>query len=294
MRIFLTGATGFIGSTVAAQLIAAGHQVTGLTRSPQGAAALRAAGIEPLAGDITEPESLRRGAMASDGVIHTAFNHDFSTFPANCARDGLAIDALARALQGSSRPLLITSVVGMGADKPGALAVENHFNAEQPNPRKASELAGVAALSNNVNVSFIRLSQVHNRVKQGLITPLIALAREKGVSAWIDDGETRWSAVHLNDAAALYLLALNRAAPGSRYHAVAEEGIRLRTLAETIGRLLDLPVKSINAADAAAHFGWLSKFVALDMSASGALTQAQLGWQPTGPGLLADLAQMPV
>jgi len=294
MRIFLTGATGFIGSAVAAQLIAAGHQVTGLTRSPQGAAALRAAGIEPLVGDINEPESLLRGAMASDGVIHTAFNHDFSTFPANCVRDGLAIDALARALQGSSRPLLITSVVGMGADKPGALAVENHFNAEQPNPRKASELAGMTALSNNVNVSFIRLSQVHNRVKQGLITPLIALAREKGVSAWIDDGETRWSAVHLNDAAALYLLALNQAAPGSRYHAVAEEGIRLRTLAETIGRLLDLPVKSINAADAAAHFGWLSKFVALDMSASGALTQAQLGWQPTGPGLLADLAQMRV
>lgn len=294
MRIFLTGATGFIGSAVAAQLIAAGHQVTGLTRSPQGAAALRAAGVEPLAGDITEPESLRRGAMASDGVIHTAFNHDFSTFPANCARDGLAIDALASALQGSSRPLLITSVVGMGAAKPGALAVENHFNPEQPNPRKASELAGMAALSNNVNLSFIRLSQVHNRVKQGLITPLISLAREKGVSAWIDDEETRWSAVHLNDAAALYLLALNASAPGRRYHAVAEEGISLRTLAEAIGRLLDLPVKSINAADAAAHFGWLSKFAALDMSASGALTQAQLGWQPTGPGLLADLAQMPV
>jgi nucleoside-diphosphate-sugar epimerase len=294
MRIFLTGATGFIGSAVAARLINAGYRVTGLTRSQQGAAALVASGIEPFFGDITEPESLRRGAMASDGVIHTAFNHDFSTFTTNCEMDRLAIEEMAGVLKGTTKPLLITSVVGLGSEKPGAMAAENHFNPEHMNPRKASELAGVAALKNGVNISLIRLSQVHNTLKQGLITPLVEIAREKGVSAYIAGGENRWSAVHISDAASLYILALKRAVPGSRYHAVAEQGITLKAIAETIGRTLDVPVKSIKSSEASEHFGWLSKFVAEDMSASSAITQEQLEWRPKGPNLITDLEHMSV
>lgn len=183
MRIFLTGATGFIGSAVAAKLIAAGYRVTGLTRNQQGAEALAASGIEPFFGDMTDLESLRRGAMASDAVIHTAFNHDFSTFTTNCEMDRLAIEEMAEVLKVTKKQLIITSVVGLGSEKPGAMAVENHFNPEHVNPRKASELAGLAALRNGVSVSVIRLSQVHNTLKQGLITPLVELAREKGVSA---------------------------------------------------------------------------------------------------------------
>ncbi|WP_338564303.1 SDR family oxidoreductase [Erwinia sp. E_sp_B04_7] len=292
MRIFLTGATGFIGSAVAAKLIAEGCKVTGLTRSQQGAEALTASGIEPYFGDMTDLESLRRGAMASDAVIHTAFNHDFTTFTTNCEMDRLAIEEMAGVLKGTPKPLLITSVVGLGSQKPGAMAVETHFNPEHMNPRKASELAGVAALSNGTNVSVIRLSQVHNTLKQGLITPLVELAREKGVSAYIAGGENRWSAVHVSDAASLYILALKRAVPGSRYHAVAEQGITLKAIAGTIGRTLNVPVKSIDSSEASEHFGWLSKFVAEDMSASSAITQEQLKWHPKGASLLTDLEQI--
>jgi Nucleoside-diphosphate-sugar epimerases len=292
MRIFLTGATGFVGSAVAKKLISAGYGVTGLTRSRQGAATLVASGIEPLFGDITDPESLRRGAMESDGVIHTAFNHDFSTFTLNCEMDRLAIEEMARVLKGTTKPLLITSVVGLGSEKPGAVALENNFNHEHTNPRKASELAGIAALRNSVNLSFIRLSQVHDTLKQGLITPLVEIAREKGMSAYIAGGENCWSAVHISDAASLYMLALKRAIPGSRYHAVAEQGITLKSIAEAIGRTLDLPVKSIRSSEASEHFGWLSKFVAQDMSASSVITQDQLKWYPKGPDLITDLEHM--
>lgn len=292
MRIFLTGATGFIGSAVAAKLITAGYSVIGLTRSQQGAETLVATGIEPFFGDITDLDSLRRGAMASDAVIHTAFNHDFSTFTTNCEMDRLAIEKMAEALKGTTKQLIITSVVGLGSEKPGAMAVENHFNPEHVNPRKASELAGVAALRNGANVSIIRLSQVHNTLKQGLITPLVELAREKGVSAYIAGGENSWSAVHVSDAASLYILALKRAVPGSRYHAVAEHSITLRAIAETIGRNLSVPVKSIESSEASEHFGWLTKFVAQDMSASSAITQEQLKWNPKGANLITDLEQM--
>lgn len=292
MRIFLTGATGFIGTAISAQLIAAGHEVVGLTRSQQGAEVLAAAGIEPFYGDIADVDSLRRGAMDSDGVIHTAFNHDFSAFIANCEMDRQAIIAMAEALSDTQRPLLITSGVGLGSSGAGIIAVENHFNHQHVNPRKASELAGIEAAEMGVNVSVIRLSQVHTPQKQGLITPLIELARQKGVSAYIDEGLNRWSAVHLSDAARLYILALNANIPGSRYHAVAEEGITMRTIAETIGRVLNVPMVSLNASDAGEHFGWLSKFVAQDMSASGAQTQQQLAWRPEGPDLISDLEKI--
>lgn len=292
MRIFLTGATGFIGMAVAATLIAAGYKVIGLSRSQQGAEALAASGIEPFYGDMTDLESLRRGVMASDAVIHTAFNHDFTTFTTNCEMDRLAIEAMAGVLKGTQKPLLITSVVGLGSQKPGTMAIESHFNPDHMNPRKASELASLTALSNGINVSVIRLSQVHNTLKQGLITPLVELTREKGVSAYVNGGENRWSAVHVSDAASLYLLALKRAVPGSRYHAVAEQGITLKAIAGVIGRTLNVPVKSIDSSEASEHFGWLSKFVTEDMSASSVMTQELLQWHPKGASLLADLEQV--
>jgi nucleoside-diphosphate-sugar epimerase len=289
MRVFVTGATGFIGSAVSAQLIAAGHNVTGLTRSQQGAKILTAAGVEPFFGDIRDTDNLRRGVMESEGVVHTAFNHDFSKFLANCETDRLAINAMAEVLQGSERPLLITSAVGLGSSGPRILATENHFNPLHINPRKASELAAQAALKKGVNVSVIRLSQVHSRIKQGLITPLIDIAQKKGISAYVGEGENRWAAVHISDAALLYSMALSRKSPGSRYHAVAEEGITIRRIAETIGHRLNIPVVRLKSSAAPEHFGWLHKFIVQDMAASSAITKEQLSWLPKGPDLISDL-----
>jgi nucleoside-diphosphate-sugar epimerase len=291
MRIFVTGATGFIGTRIVHELINAGHQVLGLTRSDAGAQSLAALGADVHRGDIEDLEGLRLGADSADGVIHTAFNHDFSKFVANSEADRQAIDAMGSALHGSDRPLVITSVAVLGVSVRGKPATEDYFNPDHPNPRNASELAGVALVQRGVNVSVVRLPQVHSPVKQGLITPLIELAREKGVSAYVGDGRNRWAAVHLSDAARLYVLALEKRVAGSRYHAVAEEGIPLQTIAEVIGRGLNIPVKSIAAADAPAHFGWLSAFVGADMSASSALTQERLAWHSTGPDLIADLEQ---
>ena len=292
MRIFLTGATGFIGTAVAAQLIASGYQVSGLTRSQKGAEVLAAAGVEPFLGDINDLRCLRRGASLSDGVIHTAFNHDFSTFVAQCEKDRLVVEALGEALAGTQRPLIVTSAVALGSAGPGSLAVENHVNVEHRNPRKATERGAMAVLEKGINVAVIRLSQVHNPLKQGLVTSLIETARQKGVSAWVGEGQNRWSAVHISDAARLYVLALEKNLAGRRYHAVAEEGIPLRSIAETIGQVLDVPVVRIEASEASAHFGALSKFVAEDMSASAAITRRELDWKPQGPGLLADLEQV--
>lgn len=292
MRIFLTGATGFIGSAIVAELIKAGHHVLGLTRSEAGAQTLLAAGAEVFRGDLEDLDSLRRGAATSDGVIHTAFNHDFSKFVANCEADRQAIEALGSALLGSDRPFLITSGTGMGAAAPGRPATEENFNPHHPNPRKASELAGVSVAERGVNVSVVRLPQVHDTFRQGLISPLIQMAREKGVSAYIGDGLNRWPAAHVSDVARLYRLALERRQPGSRYHAVAEEGIALRNIAELIGKGLRIPTVSISQEEAAAHFGWLGDFVGRDLPASGTQTQASLDWHPSGPGLIADLEQM--
>jgi nucleoside-diphosphate-sugar epimerase len=292
MRIFVTGATGFIGTKIVQELIHTGHQVLGLTRSEAGAQSLAAMGADVHRGELSDLEGLRLGASLVDGVIHTAFNHDFSKFVANSQADRQAIEVMGSALQGSDRPFIITSVAVLGTPARGKPATEDHYNPDHPNPRNAAELAGAALVQRGVNVSVVRLPQVHSPVKQGLITPLIELAREKGVSAYIDDGLNRWAAVHLSDAARVYVLALEKGVAGSRYHAVAEEGIALRTIAEVIGRGLNVPVKSIAAADAAAHFGWLGAFVGTDMSASSALTRERLGWQPTGPELIADLEQV--
>ena len=292
MRVFVTGATGFIGSALVPELINAGHQVLGLTRSDAGAQSLKAAGAEAHRGDLEDLESLRRGAAESDGVIHCAFDHDFSNFVANCEKDRRAIEALGDALTGSDRPLVITSGTGMGNAVPGQPATEDVFNPNHPNPRKASELAGASVADRGVNVSVVRLPQVHDPVKQGLITPLVQIARERGVVAYVGDGRNRWPAVHVLDAARLYRLALEKQKAGSRYHAVAEEGVPGRDIAEVIGRGLKVPVVSLSPEEAPAHFGWLGAFMSFDMPASSALTQKWLGWRPTGPGLLSDLEQM--
>jgi nucleoside-diphosphate-sugar epimerase len=292
MRIFLTGATGFIGSAIVPELINAGHQVLGLTRSDAGAQALKAAGAEAHQGDLEDLESLRRGAAVSDGVIHCAFNHDFSKFVENCENDRRAIEAMGDVLVGSDRPLLITSGTGMGNAAPGQPATEDHFDLNHPNPRAASEKAGAAVLHRGVNVSVVRLPQVHDTVKQGLITYAVARAREKGVSAYIGDGLNRWPAAHVIDVAHLYRLALEKHEAGSRYNAVAEEGISMREIAEVVGRGLKVPAVSLSPEEAQAHFGWLAMFAGNDMPASSAHTRQRLGWHPTGPGLIADLEQM--
>jgi nucleoside-diphosphate-sugar epimerase len=292
MRIFVTGSTGFIGSAIVPELINAGHQVLGLTRSNAGTKSLIAAGAQVHRGDLEDLESLRSGAAESDGVIHCAFNHDFSKFEANCEMDRLAIEALGSALEGSNRPLLVTS--GLGLLARGRAATEDDMP-PPPNPAtypRASEAAGAALLARGVNVSVVRLPQVHNRVKQGLVTYSIAVARQKGVSAYIGDGLNRWAAAHVLDTARLYRLAIEKAEPGARYHAVAEEGVSARDIAEVIGRGLNVPIASLTPEEAAGHFGWLGMFAGLDIVASSAQTQQRLGWRPTGPGLIADLEQM--
>jgi nucleoside-diphosphate-sugar epimerase len=274
MRIFITGATGFIGSRIVPELIQAGHQVLGLTRSDAGAKALTAAGAEVHRGDIEDLASLRSGSARSDGVIHTAFDHNFANFVANCQKDRRAIEALGSALEGSNRQIVITSSTAMGAAVPGQPATEDYFNPDHPNPRVASELAGLELSKRGVDVSVVRLSQIHNTVKQGLVTDVIELARRKGVSAYIGDGLNRWSATHVSDAARLFRLAFEKHTAGA------------------VGDRLDVPVIAVAPDEAAGHFGWLTAFVGKDMSASSIATKSRLGWHPTGPGLLADLAQL--
>ncbi len=287
MRVFVTGATGFVGSAVVQDLISAGHQVLGLARSDAGAAALTVAGAEVHRGDLEDLESLCSGAAAADGVIHTGFIHDFSRFKEICEIDRRAIEALGAALAGSGRPLIVTSGTGV-AHTLGRLTTEDD-PPDSPIPRVASEEAAASADAQGVRVSVMRLPQVHDPAKQGLITYLIALAREKGVSAYVGDGLNRWPAVHRLDCAHLYRLALEKGSPGTRYNAVAEEGVRLREIAEAIGRGLKLPVVARSPEDAGEHFGWLGMFIGADMPASSALTQERLDWRPTGVGLISDL-----
>jgi nucleoside-diphosphate-sugar epimerase len=289
MRIFLTGSTGFIGSQVAVELLSAGHQVLGLTRSDAGAQALAAIGAEVYRGDIEDLPGLQHAAAQCEGVIHTAFDHDFSHFVENCQKDRRVILALGAALESSDRPLLITSGTPMGSAAPGQVATEDYFNPDHPNPRIASELAGRELSQRGVNVSVMRLSQIHDTARQGLVSYVSELARQKGVSAYIGEGLNDWSAAHLSDTARLYRLALEKNQLGACYHATAEERISFRQIAETVGEALGLPVISMPAEQAPAHFGWLGAFVDKDMSASSALTRERLGWQPTGPGLLTDL-----
>jgi nucleoside-diphosphate-sugar epimerase len=297
MRVFLTGATGFIGSAIVPELINAGHQVLGLTRSDAGAQSLVAAGAEVHQGSLEDPESLRSGAAQSGGVIHCAFDHsafggDFSKFVEVCEKDRRAIEALGDALRGSDRPLVITSGTGMGNAAPGQPATEDHFDSNHPNPRKASEVAGASVAERGVNVSVVRLPQVHDTRKQGLINYAIHVAREKKASAYIGEGLNRWPAAHVLDVAHLYKLALQKREAGSRYNAVAEEGVPMREIAEVIGRGLKVPVVSLSPEEAPAHFGWLAMFAGFDMPASSAQTRQRLGWRPTAPGMIVDLEQM--
>jgi nucleoside-diphosphate-sugar epimerase len=298
MRVFVTGATGFIGSAIVRDMILHGHQVLGLTRSEEGAQALKAAGAEVHRGNLDEPETLRRGAAQSDGVIHCAFDHsafrhqEISKFVEVCEKDRRAIEALGAGLAGTDRPLVITSGIGTGSRGPGQLATEDYFDPNHMNPRKASEEAGYAVASRGGNVSVVRLPQVHDTVKQGLVTMIIPIAREKGVSAYVGDGLNRWPAAHVSDVARLYRLALEKAEAGSRYHAVAEEGVTTRAIAEVIAEGLKIPAVSLAPEQASEHFGLLGMFAGIDMPASSAVTQAKLGWTPTGPTLLEDLRNM--
>jgi nucleoside-diphosphate-sugar epimerase len=290
MRIFLTGATGFIGSAIIPELINAGHTVLGLARSDEGAKSLAAAGVEAHRGDLADLESLRSGAAMSDGVIHCGFNHDFSKFKENCEMDRRAIVALGSALEGSGRPLIVTA--GFGPWTPGRPLTEDAAApADSPTPR-VSEQTAIALLPQGVKAAAVRLPQVHDTTKQGLVTALIAIAREKGVSAYVGEGMNRWSAAHVLDVGRLYRLALEKHEAGARYHAVGEESITVKEIAEAVGRGLKTPVTSISPEEANAHFGPFGPFASLDLWGSSKQTQDRLGWRPKGPGLIQDLNNM--
>ena len=293
MRVFVTGATGFIGSAIVKNLIASGHHVLGLARSKEKAADLAATGAEVVFGSLDELDRLKRAAAATDGIIHTAFNHDFSKFVANCEDDRRVIEALGSALAGSNRPLIVTSGTGIANSGSGRPATEEDAaESSGVSPRAASEEAAASIAAEGVNVSVVRLPQVHDTTRQGLITYAIAMAREKGVSAYVGEGRNRWPAAHVVDTARLYRLAFERAERGAKYHAVAEEGVPLRDIAEVLGKRLKLPVVSIAPQEAAAHLGWLSAFVGRDAPASSELTRKRLQWRPNERGVLADLREL--
>lgn len=289
MRIFVTGATGFIGIPVVKELISAGHEVLGLARSDAGAKALVAIGADFRHGSMEDIAGLREAATMSDAVIHLAFIHDWSKMAESCAVDRRAIEALGSAIAGPDKPLIITAgTAGLAA--PGNVATEDdQVPPDFPFPRVSEQ----TALSlTQVRASVMRLPQVHNTSRQGLLTYAVAVAREKGVSAYVGAGGNRWAAVHISDVARLYRLALESNESGARYHAVAEEGVPMREIAEAIGRNLRVPVKSLSAEQSAAHFGWLAMFIGRDLMASSHQTRKKLGWKPTGPGLITDLENM--
>ena len=299
MRVFVTGATGFVGTEVVQNLIKAGHTVLGLARSERTAAVLAAVGAEAHRGDLEDLESLRNGAAATDGVIHCGFIHEFgpsfnfARFQEVCAIDRRAIEAFGEVLAGSDRPLVITSGVGIGSPGPGQPAVEDRVDLSHPNPRTASEQVIDTLAARGVRTSVVRLPQVHDTLKQGLVTVAIAIAREKGRAAYIGEGANRWAACHLLDAAPVYRLALEKGTPGARYHAVSEEGVSARAVAEALSRGLKIPVVSLSPEEAGEHFGWFALFAGMDIPASSALTQQRLGWRPIQmAGLIEDLDHM--
>lgn len=282
MRVFVTGATGFVGAAVVQDLIGAGHSVLGLTRSDKGAAELRAAGAEVHRGSLDDLDSLIRGAKAADAVIHTAFNHDFTRFVQSCEDDRRIVEAMGNALVGTGKTLIVTSGTGVVH----GLATEDSEPGQHP--RAASEHATAAAASRGVRAMIVRLPQVHGDGDHAFVPLTINLAREKGEAVYIGDGSNRWPAVHRFDAAPVYRLALEKGT-AFRYHAVAEEGVPFRDIAEVTGRRLNVPVVSKTRDEAAAHFGWFIHFASADMPASSAKTRAELKWNPAGPKLLPDI-----
>ncbi|MYS20006.1 Nucleoside-diphosphate-sugar epimerase [Streptomyces sp. DvalAA-14] len=293
MRIFVTGASGFIGSAVVPELIGAGHKVVGLARSDASAAVLTAAGAEVQRGDLDDLGSLRDGAAGSDGVIHLAFVHDFSAYEKAIRTDLTAIETLGAALEGSDRPLVIASgTLGLSAGGRTATEKDGTAPGQSASPRAAAADLTISLAARGVRSSVVRLSpSVHGVGDHGFMAALIGIARAKGVSGYIGDGANRWSAVHRLDAARLFRLAAEQAPAGSTLHGVADEGVPIRAVAELIGRHLDLPVAAVAPENAAEHFGWLGAFLGFDSPASSALTRDLLGWQPTGPGLLDDLEE---
>ncbi|MER7278653.1 SDR family oxidoreductase [Dactylosporangium sp. NPDC000244] len=286
MRIFVTGASGWIGSAVTAELLAAGHQVVGLARSDAAAATVANLGAEVRRGTLDDLDALRAGAADSDGVVHLGYNHDFSRMADAAQTDLAAITALGETLAGSDRPLLIASGV---AGLPGNPVTERDSADPSGHPRMANALAALAFAERGVRTGVIRFAPtVHGDGDYGFVSVLVGVARERGVSAYIGEGGS-WPAVHRLDAAALVRLALDKAPAASVLHAVAEQGVPTKEIAEAIGRGLDLPVKSIPAEEAVAHFGWIGPFFGLDSHASSDYTRELLSWTPTHPGLLADL-----
>ena len=284
MHVFVTGATGWVGSAVVRELIANGHQVTGLVRSDDKAAALTAAGARELRGTLDDLDALRDAASAADAVIHTAFNHDFSKFAENAEQDRRAIETLGHALEGSQRPLLVTS--GLARLAPGRVATESDVP-DPAFPRKSESGARTLA-ERGVRAATVRLApSVHGIGEHGFIAMLIGIAREKGVSAYLGEGLNRWAGVYRQDAARLYRLAIEQGATEPACHAAADEGVPFKAIAEVIGRRLGLPVESRERE----HFGWFADFAGADMAASSQRTRALLGWEPTGPSLLADIDQ---
>ncbi|WP_206957618.1 SDR family oxidoreductase [Trinickia acidisoli] len=289
MRVFVTGASGFVGSAVVAELIAAGHHVVGLVRSEAGAAAVEAAGAEVLRGSLEDIESLRKGTVNADGVVHTAFNHDFTRFAENCELDRRAIAAIGDALAGSERPLLVTS--GLASVAKGRAATEDDAAVPHSDayPR-VSEATALSLIERGVRASVVRLPpSVHGDGDHAFVPRLIAVAREKGVAAYVGDGANHWPAVHRLDAARAYRLALERGVGGVRYHVVAEEGVRLKDIAEVIARRLNVPLVSKSPEQAMAYFGWMGAFTAMDVTATSQWTREALGWQPERVGLIEDL-----
>jgi len=289
MRVFVTGATGFIGTAIVQELIGAGHQVSGLARSDASARKLIDAGAEVHRGDLEDLESLRNGAASADGVIHAGFIHDFTRFPEVCQVDKRAIETIGELLSGSDRPFIVTS--GTALVSPGKLATEDIIPPFNPAWPRASEQAADAVAAKGVRSAVIRLSpSVHgDDDKQGFIPIMVNIARAKGISAYVGDGLNRWNAVHQLDAAILFRLALENAASGARYHACTEEAITVKTIAEAIGKQLNIPVVSVAQEVAASHFGWFAHMAAIDCPASSKRTQEHLNWHPTHPTLLADI-----
>ena len=293
MRVFVTGATGFIGTELVKELVAAGHQVRGLTRSEEGAEQLKAAGVEVHRGNLTDLDSLRRGATGMDVVVNLAFSHDFENFAKNGKDEIEAIKALGSALE-PGKLLVVTSGTGMASGGPGHLRVESDPPLDMPEiPRRPEKTAHEVATERGLRLAIVRLPQVHDTRKQGLVPYATQIAREKGVSAYIGDGANRWAAAPLLDVAHLYRLVVEKTGEGATvYHAVQEEGVSMREIAETIGKGLKVPVVSIPQEKAGEHFGWLARFAGTDMPASSEWTRKTLGWKPTGPGLIEDLTNM--